>query len=346
MALVAAAPEDRLPGVTDLTQANADSILNGESDVLVEFYAPWCGHCKNLVPEYEKLGAAMEKAKPKGVIVAKINCDEHRDLCSKYDVRGYPTLKFFPKGSTTPEDYSKGRTADDFVEFLNEKAKAGLRVDKPPTFVTALSPQNFDKIVMDEGKNVLVEFYAPWCGHCKKLEPEFEKVGRAFRLQDNVLVAKVDADKHRELGEKYGVSGFPTIKFFAAGAGKSASDYNGGREALDFIQFLNQKANAHRAADGTLNNEAGKIAALDTIAAKFVKETGADARASLIKDAEKVTGATAELYVRAMKKIVEQADYATKESARLQKVLESGNVADNRLDNFKIRLNVLSSFNN
>lgn len=343
-ALCFAAPEDAMPGITDLTSGNADSVLNGNSDVLVEFYAPWCGHCKNLAPEYAKLGESLMKAKPKDLIVAKVNCDEHRDVCSKYDVRGYPTIKFFPKGSTTPEDYNKGRSAEDFIEFLNDKARAGLRVDKPATFVVALNPQNFEKIVMDSSKNVLVEFYAPWCGHCKKLEPEYEKVGKAFRLQQNVVVAKVDADKHRELGEKYEVKGFPTIKFFAAGS-KTAQDYNGGRETPDFINFLNDKAGASRTASGLLSDNAGKIASLDKIAAEFAKADSA-ARAKLLKDAENTADKSeaAEIYVRTMKKMMEQSDYATKESTRLQRVLDSGSVADSRLDNFKLRLNVLNSF--
>ena len=77
-----------------------------------------------------------------------------------------------------------------------------------------LDPSNFEAIALDETKDVLVEFYAPWCGHCKTLTPKYEKVAETFAAEGNVVVAKVDADAHRDLGSKYDVSGFPTIKFF------------------------------------------------------------------------------------------------------------------------------------
>lgn len=109
-----------------------------------------------------KVGEALEKVKPKDVIVAKVNCDEHRDVCGKYDVKGYPTLKFFGK-SGTPEDYQKGRTADDIIEFLNDRTAVGIKVSKPVTAVTVLTPANFAEIALDSTKNVLVEFYAPVC---------------------------------------------------------------------------------------------------------------------------------------------------------------------------------------
>jgi protein disulfide-isomerase A6 len=342
----AAAPEDSTPGVTDLTPSNVNTILDGSKYVFVEFYAPWCGHCKNLAPEYAKVGEAIEKFKPKDVVVAKVNCDEHKDICGKYEVRGYPTLKFFGKNAA-PEDYQKGRSAEDIIEFLNDRTGAGLRVDKPPSFVTVLTPTNFDKIALDPSKNVLVEFYAPWCGHCKRLEPDYEKVGKAFRLQKDVVVAKVDADKHRELGERYGVQGFPTIKFFPAGSDKKGEDYQRGRSVEDFIQFLNEKANAHRTAEGTLDDNAGRVSALDAIAAKFVKAS-ADEKAKLVSEAETLAGdaktEAADYYVRVMKKLQETSDFAEKEAARLKRVLDSGSVSEDRLDNMKTRLNVLTAF--
>lgn len=55
-------------------------------------------------------------------MIAKVDADAHRDLGSRFGVRGYPTLKWFPKGSTDPEDYSGGRSADDIISFVNQKA--------------------------------------------------------------------------------------------------------------------------------------------------------------------------------------------------------------------------------
>jgi len=61
----------------------------------VEFYAPWCGHCKRLAPDYEKVAQAF-LTEPK-VAIVKIDCDAHKAKCSQFDVSGYPTLKWFPK---------------------------------------------------------------------------------------------------------------------------------------------------------------------------------------------------------------------------------------------------------
>ena len=63
--------------------------------------------------------------------------------------------------------------------------------------------------------------FQPWCGHCKHLTPEYKKLGAAVaadpKLAGRVVVAKVDADAHRSLGERFGVRGFPTIKHFRRG---------------------------------------------------------------------------------------------------------------------------------
>ena len=85
---------------------NYDSVVNGGKHVLAEFYAPWCGHCKHLTPEYKKLGA-MVAADPKlagRVVVAKCNADAHRSLGEKFDVKGFPTIKWLPRGKAPTKE--------------------------------------------------------------------------------------------------------------------------------------------------------------------------------------------------------------------------------------------------
>lgn len=69
-----------------------------------------------------------------------------------------------------------------------------------------------------------VEFYAPWCGHCKSLAPEYEKLAKA--AEGVIKVGAIDLDKHKQFGGNYGIRGFPTIKFFGDDK-KSPMDYNG-----------------------------------------------------------------------------------------------------------------------
>jgi protein disulfide-isomerase-like protein len=83
--------------------------------------------------------------------------------------------------------------------------------------VVVLTPSNFDSVV-DGSKNVLVEFYAPWCGHCKQLEPEWTSAGQLYAKASDTVIAKVDADAHKDLGSRFQVTGFPTIKYFPKGS--------------------------------------------------------------------------------------------------------------------------------
>ncbi|CAF4148602.1 unnamed protein product, partial [Rotaria magnacalcarata] len=76
--------------------------------------------------------------------------------------------------------------------------------------VIELNPSNFDHLVMQSSDIWFVEFYAPWCGHCRNLAPEWKRAATA--LKGIVKIGAVDADSHKSLGQQYGVSGFPTIK--------------------------------------------------------------------------------------------------------------------------------------
>ncbi len=73
----------------------------------ITVFAPWCGHCKALAPEYEE---AATQLKEKNIPLAKIDCTEEAELCQEYGVEGYPTLKIF-RGLNSVANYGGARKA-------------------------------------------------------------------------------------------------------------------------------------------------------------------------------------------------------------------------------------------
>merc|ERR1711963_1312360 len=364
-------------GVAVLNVENFDEVIEGNEFVLVEFYAPWCGHCKALAPEYAKAAGILAEKESK-IVLAKVDATEEGAVAEKFEVRGYPTLKFFRNGKAT--EYGGGRTADTIVSWLEKKtgppalavasveeatafvagkdvaviggfadqttdaakaflaaaaniddipfAKAdshaddvamlqgiakenkgkmlfvtintdeddhkrileffGITESELPTFraiqlgedmakykpeedkieaenikafvakflagelkqhsmseeipedwdaagVKVLVGKNFHEVAMNTEKNVLVEFYAPWCGHCKQLAPIWDKLGEKYADHANIVIAKMDSTAN-EL-EEIKVQGFPTIKLIKAGD-NSIVDFDGERTEAGFTKFL------------------------------------------------------------------------------------------------------------
>jgi protein disulfide-isomerase-like protein len=92
--------------------------------------------------------------------------------------------------------------------------------------VIVLTDKNFDE-ELAKNELMLVEFYAPWCGHCKKLTPEYEGAAEILSKSDPpVALAKVDATEQKALGERFGIQGFPTLFWFRNG---EKAEYTGGR---------------------------------------------------------------------------------------------------------------------
>ncbi|KUI52817.1 Protein disulfide-isomerase erp38 [Cytospora mali] len=337
--------------VIDLVPDNFDKlVIQSGKPTLVEFFAPWCGHCKNLAPVYEDLANVFEFAKDK-VQIAKVDADAEKDLGRRFGVQGFPTLKFFDGKSATPTDYSGGRDLDSLSSFITEKTSVKPRKKaEKPSAVNMLTDKTFEEEIGSD-KHVLVAFTAPWCGHCKNLAPTWEKLAEDFQLEPNVVVAKVDAEgeNSKATAKAQGVTSYPTIKYFPAGS-KEAENYSGGRSETDFVKFLNDKAGTHRTVGGGLDAYAGTIEALNSIVDKF--SSASTPLTDALKEAQETTEGLkeqaqykyAEYYVRVFDKLSKNDDYVSKELARLEGILKKGGLEPTKLDEFTSKTNILRRF--
>lgn len=99
-----------------------------------------------------------------------------------------------------------------------------------------LTPDNWDEETA--GKTVFIKMFAPWCGHCKKMKPDWDKLMEEYAGSDTTLVADVDCiNAGKEICDKNNVKGFPTIKY---GSANSLEDYKGGRSATDLKDFASK----------------------------------------------------------------------------------------------------------
>jgi len=206
-----------------------------EGDWLIEFYAPWCGHCKNLAPTWEELATEV-----KGKFnVAKVDCTVETATCGGQGIRGYPTIKYFSKGQT--HDYSGQRTKEAFTTFVQGKQGTPAAVQQEEKKAEPAQEAGSDVVVLGDATFEertkegawLIEFYAPWCGHCKRLAPIWEEL--ATKSKGNFHVAKVDCTVETATCTNLGVRGYPTVKFFNAG---KKHDYQGARTVEEFTKFV------------------------------------------------------------------------------------------------------------
>ncbi|KAL7936774.1 protein disulfide isomerase [Trichoderma chlorosporum] len=336
--------------VIDLIPSNFDKlVIDSGKPTLVEFFAPWCGHCKKLAPVFEELAQVFDYAKDK-VQIAKVDADAERDLGKRFGIQGFPTLKYFDGKSKEPQEYSSGRDLDSLTAFITEKT--GIKPKKKgemPSSVVMLNNKSFYETVGSD-KNVLVAFTAPWCGHCKNLAPTWEQVAHDFAGDENVVIAKVDAESgdSKAVAQEQGISGYPTIFFFPAGS-KEHTEYQGGRNEGDILNFINEKAGTFRTVGGELSDIAGTVAPLDTIVAKFLSGAALTEAASEIKQGVAQLKSTteakfAEYYVRVFDKLSKDAKFVSKELARLKGILAKGGLASAKRDEIQVKVNVLNKF--
>lgn len=153
------------------------------------------------------------------------------------------------KNSKFPLDQTKELTIEAIEAFVEDfaagKLTPSIKSEEVPAKqegpVYTVVAHNYKDIVLDDDKDVLVEFYAHWCGHCKALAPKYEELGKLYfdnpEFAKKVIIAKVDATLNDVPDE---IQGFPTIKLFAAGKKDTPIDYQGGRTVEDFVKFIKE----------------------------------------------------------------------------------------------------------
>lgn len=105
----------------------------------------------------------------------------------------------------------------------------------------------WEKIVADETKDVLMEYYAPWCGHCKALSPKWDELGEHVKELGDIVIAKMDSTANEVEGVE--IKGYPTLKWYPKG-NKKGEEYNDGRELPDFKDFLMKNSASYKAKFG------------------------------------------------------------------------------------------------
>jgi len=240
-------------------------------------YAPWCGHCKKLAPTWDELSTTVGDR----FNVAKVDCTEHKELCTSHEVRGYPTILLFKEGSKKGVKFTGQRTIDEFVTFVEGKKAPAAEAEKAaeaPKVDVALDV-NADVVVLtDSTFNVartgvwLVDFYAPWCGHCKKLSPIWDELGAVAKKSGLYKVAKVDVTTEKSLGSEFGIRSLPTIKLFING---KETPYSGDRTVDAFNKFVIAALDGAAAAPAAPVAEEPKVVAEEPkVDAEIAKEDG------------------------------------------------------------------------
>ncbi|KAF8985885.1 hypothetical protein BGZ46_000988 [Entomortierella lignicola] len=221
-----------------LTGADFSSAIS-KGTTFVKFYSPQCGHCQALAPTWEQLAVNHKSwEETKGFKFAEVNCLIEGDVCDDNDVSAYPFLQVFHNGSPV-HLYKGGRSIDDLSAFVknmseqyaNDEVEVDTNQPNPTGKVIALDVSNYETSLQNN-QPWLVEYYAPWCGHCKALAPIYEQVAKS--LAGKVNVAKVDCPANEVICRSQKVRGYPTIKLHQLG---QATDFQKTRSLESLVEF-------------------------------------------------------------------------------------------------------------
>uniref|UniRef100_A0A672NZD0 DnaJ homolog subfamily C member 10 n=1 Tax=Sinocyclocheilus grahami TaxID=75366 RepID=A0A672NZD0_SINGR len=197
---------------------------------MVDFYAPWCGPCQALLPEWRRMARMLS-----GIVnVGTVDCQKHHSFCQGENVRAYPEIRLFPQNSNRRDQYQcvsyNGWHRDAFS--LKTWALSSL-----PRASVDLSPEDFKRKVLGGKDHWVLDFYAPWCGPCQQFAPEFEVLARMTK--GTVRAGKVDCQEHYQTCQSAGIKDYPSVRFYPHLV--QGGEHINSRDATDIADILRQR---------------------------------------------------------------------------------------------------------
>ena len=246
----------------------------------IEFFSPYCPHCTHFKPTWEKVVETAQRdlpeiglaqvdcsmqggAPPQALLL--ISCladaDCRLDLCNELGITGYPTIKLHNNGKAVT-DFKGARTEEKLMEFLRKHfaelyPNAQPAKAPPPAGITSKPSLKSQRPALNPNGELLtltpdtyastlaqgpafVKFYAPWCGHCKKLAPVWVQL--AAKMKGQVNIAEVNCEEHSSICKANNIQGYPSLIFFN---GDSRSEYNGGRNLENLKAFASKAGTSY-----------------------------------------------------------------------------------------------------
>ena len=266
---VSAAPIDDVFGVERSLSLGNFSLTN-RGTWLVEYYAPWCPHCRAFAPKWHELVQrvdfmAQETENP--FTLARVDCVEEAELCGQEHITGYPSAKLYKNGKTVENNVFKivSRDIDRLEEYIRNEFEAthpafaknaalnnapsgsgsGSGALVPVTHLTEFGMRPIETIEQlnryfgpDHGQGPsFVKYYSPSCPHCRAMAHDFELAAREMVGQVNPIA--VNCQKYSDVCAEHDVGGWPHMRLMNDGNSIVYPDF--GREKDDFLNWLREQ---------------------------------------------------------------------------------------------------------
>ncbi len=203
----------------NVTDAAFDrAVLTADQPVVAIFWSRQDAKAEQL----RKTAEATAEEYAGEVRVARLEAGDASQTRARYDVDALPEFLFFRDGQLVAR--ARGYPSQDalrpWVEYLLERGPAPAARQKAAQETPSAQPVNvtdasFDRVVLQAGKPVLVDFWAAWCGPCRMVAPTIEKLAAEFAGQ--AIVAKLDVEANPATAQRYSAMSIPTLIFFEDG---------------------------------------------------------------------------------------------------------------------------------